>query len=211
MLKRRTLLIGGAGAAVMAGAGVAALSDRHNRYRFKTMLNRVIAEPRLDESAPTGTLTDGEMATIVALALVIFPPDAGGDVAELARRHAADRCARLPGYLPEYQRATRLLDERSVAHSAQPFAALPVAERDGVLRSLLWSYTGRRLVGTAGRYVEQATVPAPVLAVRRFVISDLLAAFYASAGGWATVGYTHYPGTAAADPREYTRRGGASA
>ncbi len=209
MLKRRTLLIGGAGAALMAGAGVAALSDRRNRYRLKVMLNRVVAEPQLEESAPTGTLSDGETATIVALALVILPPDAAGDAAELARHHAANRCARVPGYLAEYQRAARLLDERSVARTAQPFAALPVAARDTVLRALLWSYSGRRMVGTVGRYVEQATVPAPVLAMRRFVIGDLLAAFYASAAGWATVGYTHYPGTAAADPREYTRRGGA--
>jgi hypothetical protein len=207
VLKRRTVLAGGAVVAVGAAAGAAALGSRANRQRLKDVLGELTPPPRdLDHNAATGALTPAEALAVAALAEVLYPPDATPEAIALGRAHAATRCEKEPGYLPEYRRAVQLLDERAAAaRSGKTFAALTREQRDAVLHALLWDYSGRRFVGTMGRLVENATASEEASALRRFVVADLLQAFYSSGYGWAVVGYTHYPGVPAADPLDYTK------
>lgn len=189
----------------MAG-GVLALTRKGNRERLKAVISDLSPEIELDRDASTGSLTDSELATIIALAEVLYPPDTEADVAALARAHASSRCERDPGYLPAYRAAVELLNERAAANSTgKGFVDLSPAQRDGILHALLWSYSGRRFIHFLGRHAEAVAISAEALSLRRFVVADLLQAYYGSHWGWTTVGYSHYPGIPAADPLDYTR------
>ena len=200
------MLASGAAVAVAAAGGTAWLSRRGNRQLLKDAIAARNPPRELDRSAPTGELTPAEQSAIVALAEVLYPPDPGLDLGPFVRAYAARRCGSDAGYLPEYQRAARLLDERTAASRAgAAFADLSRAQRDAILHSLLWSYSGRRFVGATARFAEGITVSEDALSLRRFIMADLLHAYYSSPQGWAVVGYSHCPGVPAADPLDYTR------
>lgn len=185
-----------------AAAAAAALSSRTNRYRFKTFLREsVLHEPQLDGS-PVGALNEGEMATLVALAEVALPSESGIDTAGFARHHFHRRAASEAGFLSEYRSTVVLLDGEAQQRGADGFAAASPEARQAVLESLLWSHPNTNVV--AG-YLEQAFSSPQALAMRRFVLSDLLAAFFASPDGWSLLGYQHFPGVPAVDPLDYVR------
>jgi hypothetical protein len=76
--------------------------------------------------------------------------------------------------------------------SARGFSELSRAERDQVLRALLWPYpAGDRIRPKA----EKLAAPRDALALRQFVMTPLIEHYYRSEYGWKVVGYQKYPGT----------------
>jgi hypothetical protein len=144
------------------------------------------------------------MATVLALSEILLPATENAHVSTLVQRHVTSRTQQHPGYLQEYQRAVQLLDERArrLGAMAPRFSQLSLADRQRVLGSLLWAYRGEDLLW---RYAEAILLRKRVLSFRRFVVTDVLVAGYRASYGWAIVGYSHYPGIPAADPRDYTR------
>lgn len=201
-IARRVFLILGGTAAASLAAATALLSRRENRQWARDVARQLAAQPELDPKAPRGALDGGEADTIAALAEIVAPPDAPPAALTLLRQHVERNAAEVAGMLAVYGASARLLDRSAEERHAARFAALTPARRDEVLNSLLWSYDARSAVR---RTIESLSVSAEVAALRRFVIADLAQAFYASPFGWQVVGYTHYPGVPARDPRDYTR------
>lgn len=199
--RRLFLLVGGAATVAAAGAG-ALLARRENRQWARDAARGLAPQPELDRSAATGVLDRGDADTIAALAEVVAPPDAPPGALALLRQHVERRAAEVAGMLPAYHDAARLLDRTAEDRHAARFAALTRAQRDDVLDALLWSYDARSAVR---RTLESLSASAEAAALRRFVVADLAQAFYASPFGWRVVGYGHYPGVPAKDPRDYTR------
>lgn len=197
-MRRRQFLALGLFTAV-AGAAVS-VWRAPLRAQARAALARWRPAPVLDPTAPTGVPTDAELETLQALAARLFPSSAGDTGVALARRHVIDQSARVPGMLLEYRRAVRLLD--ASGGDDRPFAARPVDGQQATLLALFPPYT---TAAWGGRLRARLFTPEAARSARVFVIADLLAAYFRSAQGWATVGYTHFPGVAAADPLAYTR------
>jgi hypothetical protein len=120
----------------------------------------------------------------------------------------AERAGRVAGALAQYRAAVVLLDETAQRRhrGTATFAELDRTRREDVLASLLWTY---RAGDAMTSLLERVTSPRRVRALRELVVKDLLKAFYRSPAGWALVGYSHFPGVPAADPRDYSRPPGA--
>jgi len=162
-------------------------------------------KPKLDENSLTGTLSDAEMRTILALVEVAAPRTKMQSVDhEFFQRHVNNKTSNVKGYLKEYREGAKLLDETThkVIDHRQDFVALSVAERNTVLEAILWKYRAGAILKPR---VELLLASRTALSFREFVLKDLLAAFYRSGMGWALVGYIHYPGTPAADPFDYAK------
>ncbi|MBL8136126.1 MAG: hypothetical protein JNL48_05845 [Acidobacteria bacterium] len=197
MRRRRLLALG----LFTATAGAAAvMRPAPLRTQARAALARWRPAPVLDPTAPTGVPTDAELDTLRALAALLLPSTAGPAADALVRRYVIDQAARVPGMLREYRRAVRLLDT-SGAHD-QPFAARAADAQRATLRALFPPYAhdswGDRL--RARLFTSRET-----RATRVFVVNDLLAMYFRSEPGWATVGYSHFPGVPAVDPLDYTR------
>lgn len=208
MVRRRSVLIGLSGIVLAASAAGLALRSRLNRHRLKTLLSRVVLpEPQLDPTAPLGGLSDEEMQTILALGDILVSPDDADRARSLIQAHVEDRAQQHQGYLDEYRSGVALLDAASANRqgAAARFAGLHLDDRTAVLQSLLWSY---RAADTLHRYLEALFLSRRQLAFRRFVVADILSAYYRSPFGWKIVGYSHYPGVPAADPLDYARPAG---
>jgi hypothetical protein len=195
--RRRFLALG----LITAAAGAAvSLWRAPLRTQARAALARWRPAPVLDPTAPTGVPTDAELETLQALAARLFPSSAGETGVALARRHVIDQSARVPGMLREYRRAVRLLD--TAGRHDRPFAARTVDVQRATLLELFPPYTTS---AWGGRLRARLFTPHEARSARVFVVNDLLAMYFSSAPGWATVGYTHFPGVAAADPLDYTR------
>ena len=161
-------------------------------------LRRTVAEwirPRLDASAPTGTLPDGERDTLVAFGEVLAvgrPLSPGERQALLEELDEETRFT--PGQLALYRMTAGLLDRLAGTR----FAALDLPARADVLvRHGLTSYPVRTLECLWPFRRRE-------LAVRALAVPGLITAYYRSAAGWAVVGYDVFPGRCG-DPRRYTR------
>jgi len=158
------------------------------------------ARPELDRTAPTGRLSEDDMATIVALAMVLIPADQSPGADEgWVRTFVLHRTEHETGYLPEYRNGAQLLDQLAQADfgSRRRFSQLNDAQREHLLRQH-FDRGWLRLAAWTSYEAERRAYR-----VWTLVIKDLLQGFYRSAMGWAVVGYTHYPGVPG-DPREYT-------
>lgn len=197
MRRRRFLALG----LITAAAGAAVSTWRAPlRTQARAALARWRPGPVLDATAPTGVPTDTELETLQALAARLLPSSAGETGVALARGHIIDQAAHVPGMLLEYRRAVRLLDT-SGTHD-RPFAARSVDAQRATLLELFPPYTAD---AWGGRLRARLFTPRDARSARVFVVADLLAMYFRSAPGWATVGYAHFPGVAAADPLDYTR------
>ena len=165
------------------------------------MRKRLLPVSVLDHDAPTGQPTDVELMTLSALAALVLPSTAGESGRALVRSRILEQSLQTPGMLVEYQRAVRLLDATG-PQAGVPFHARPVEAQLAALRALFPTYAATDRVR---RVRVELFASRDARAARAFVVSDLLGAFYQTAEGWATVGYSHFPGVAAADPLAYTR------
>jgi hypothetical protein len=197
MNRRRFLGLAAGGA---AGGILGASLLAKGRGAVEAIVSRIV-DVRLDVDANLGLLTEDEMRTILALAEVLVPPAPGAPAwgTDPIRDHVNRTTSGRRGYLPEYRKAVRLLQRESASTS---FADRTLEERDRVVEAILWRYSGRDQ-RTFRR--ERFLVSKGRRAFRAFVVHDLLQAYYRSPVGWAIVGYGHYPGSPAADPRDYTR------
>lgn len=187
------LFLGALSVYLVSPARVRSLKRRIRRYKL----------PRLDPRSPTGTLSEPEMRTVLALAEVLLPRDRPGMDREFFLQHVYGRTSDTRGYLREYREAVKLLDEKTPGAAGRPdFAGLGLAEREKVLASILWKY---RAGESLKARLALIFAPGRTLAFREFVVKDLLAAYYRSPAAWSLLGYAHFPGTPAADPLEYTR------
>lgn len=153
---------------------------------------------------PAGSLSAVEMQSIIALAEVLVPVGMLGNSADLVRDHVNDRTKNVYD-LREYRNAVVRLDETShrIFGGAQRFADLTYAERDKVLSAILWRYRSGQYLK---RRLERMFLSRRKLWFRESVVKDLLIAiFQKTPVGWAMVGYSHYPGVPAVDPRDYTK------
>ena len=199
MMRRRTFLavtIGGVVVSVASGAKIFRVGTRIPQYR----------KPQLDDESPTGRLSAVEMTTAMALAEVLIPTDRKSEqIYDVLRSHVDGRTLADKGYLKEYRNAVALLDESAASASAADgkFSQLSVPQRQLILEDILWEY---RADQPRVQQVEAIFSPARTLAFRRFVVTDILEAFFRKlpAEAWAIVGYSHYPGVPA-DPRAYSR------
>ncbi len=115
----------------VAGAAVLGLPE----------LDRVLAFQRDAAKAtpPAGVLHEGEAATLAAVCARLIPTDANGPGAAEAGAHAyIDRA--LGGWLAAsrgaYTSGLAAIDAAARARGGRPFADLPPAEQDAVLRTL---------------------------------------------------------------------------
>jgi len=171
------------------------------RDQARVTWKRWLPAPVLDSTTPTGRPSEAELDTLAALTALLLPSTASQASRDLVHRHIIDQAARVPGLLAEYRRAVRLLDTSGV-QARLPFTARPAHAQLATLRALFPPYAAADRVG---RLRADLFVTGGARAARDFVVADLLGAFYRSRQGWATVGYSHYPGVGAADPLDYTR------
>jgi hypothetical protein len=171
-------------------------------------LNRRIANYKklsLDKSYPTGMLSEKEMVTILALSKALVPKDETLETGDdFFRNHINYKTSNVRGYLKEYREGVRLLEEttKEIIGANNSFSELSMSEIEKVLESILWRYRSDEVIES---FLEKFFVSKRKLAFREFVVRDILKAFYKSRAGWAVVGYSHFPGVPAKDPREYTR------
>lgn len=194
MINRRTFLL--AAATVSAAAAAA--------YMAKPHLRQLIL-PKLDTAYPLGVLQDIEMRNIVALGATLAASESTPPV-NFFIDYVNAVTQNQPGFLKEFQRAAVLLDATSVDLFGQSarlrFAALPLTQRDKVLRALLWRYSGSDLIVPK---VEKLATSRDALALRMYVMGPLIEHYYRSPYGWVIVGYESFPGLPPLDPRAYTR------
>lgn len=159
----------------------------------------------LDKGYPIGMLSEKEMGIILALSEVLVPQDVTPEPRYVFfRNHINYKTSNVRGYLKEYREGVRLLEEATgeIIGANKSFSKINMWEREKVLESILWRYHSDEVIRP---FLEKIFVSERTLAFREFVVKDILMAFYGSSAGWAIVGYSHYPGVPAADPREYTR------
>ncbi len=196
-VSRRVVLKGLAGGgAILAGSLWAARSPRVRGFV------RGDSPEYLDRRSPTGTLSEGELTTVIALAEVLLPADESpGATADWVRSHVDARTNRAPGFLAAYREAAQLLDAWSVVGGGTAFAALAPAAREAVLLRELGP-EGPDSHGTAQLGLRSAQTVSKAR-VWQHVVQDLIVAFFRSPAGWAVVGYTNFPGVPG-EPLAYT-------
>lgn len=155
-----------------------------------------LLRPRLDTRTPTGVLTASEMEDLVAFAGVLAAERAltaaeRPDVIE----HVEERTRNRSGYLSLYRMTVAVLARLS---GGAAFASLAPEQRVAVV--------ARHRLGPLGadRMAYLWPFDRDRLAVRVLAVPDLIHAYYASASGWAVVGYSVFPGRPS-DLRRYTR------
>lgn len=195
MISRRRFLVGTA--VILSAAGAAT-------YVARPRLRRLI-QPTLDTTYPLGLLNNEEAHTITALGDVLVSPRSVPPP-EFFREYVDSITQSRPGFLKEYRLAAALLNEVS-AHvlsrkSERSFAQLERAERDEVLRALLWRYSGQDSIRPK---LEKLTAGRDALALRAYVMQPMIEYYYRTQYGWAVVGYESFPGRPPRDPRAYTR------
>lgn len=196
-ITRRAFIAGSA--AVVAGTGVLGL---HGAERART--SRL---PRLDTDTGTGTLTELEMLTVLALAEVLVPVRLLPSRSE-CERLVARAAAREPGILREYRSAAALLDRQASRSGSASFAELPLVDRDRILDGMLWRYhitddsSLSDHVARVSRRLERVFQSEEERRLRNLVVPDLLRRLYRAAAP-QLIGYGNLPGVPG-DPREYT-------
>lgn len=165
---------------------------------------------QFDKDYAKGVISDEEMKTIIALSEVLVSENEMARIKGFVREHVHYRTTNHKAYLKEYKDAVKLLGEKTkeVFGTNRSFFELTLLERNKVLgsilrkyRAILWKYRADKSVPI----LERIFLSKRESAFRDFVARDILMAFYRYHGGWALVGYSHYPGVLAADPRDYTR------
>jgi hypothetical protein len=202
MMNRRRFLIVFTGLAI---TGVALLFVLRKRlYNLKKLIAHLRLQ--LDEDSPLGILSEEEMKTIVALSEVLIPTfGKSGTNDEFIRNYVNFKTNNVKGYLKEYRNGVKLLDETSkkVIGGDRKFYELNLSKRDKVLSSILWRYRSGEIIKCR---LERVLLPKRKIEFRYFVVRDILkVSFQQTSAGWAIVGYSHYPGVPAADPRDYTK------
>jgi len=193
MISRRKFLLA---AATVSAASAAAYVARP--YLRKRML------PELDIAHPLGVLPDEDMHDIVALGEAIVAPESVPPV-KFFQDYVNDVTQSQRGFLKEYERAAGLLNRTSLrlfeqGKARNRFAELSPAQRDEVLQTLLWRYSGSDVMAPK---LEKLMVSRDTLALRMFIMEPLIEHYYRSPYGWAVVGYKTSPGRPR-DPGAYT-------
>jgi hypothetical protein len=187
--RRRALLLL---ALVVAGALTVGL--RRHIARLKSAVASRL-RPRLDASAPTGTLPEHERDTILAFGEVLAADRA---LSPAERRsygeHIDEQTRSTPGQLAAFRLAAELLDRLA----GTSFSSLDIGERVALVARH----------GLAAHRVSTTEYLLPFrrqeLTARVLAVPELIAGYYRCAAGWAVVGYAAYPGRCQ-DPRRYTR------
>jgi hypothetical protein len=187
--RRRALLL-----LALAVAGALTVGLRRHIARLKGAVASRF-RPRLDASAPTGTLSDRERDTVLAFGEVLAADRA---LVPAERRsygeHIDEETRSTPGQLAVFRVAAALLDR--LAETS--FSSLDIGERAAlVARHRLAAYRV-----SAAEYL--LPFRREELTVRALAVPALIAGYYRCAAGWAVVGYAAYPGRCG-DPRRYTR------
>ncbi len=149
----------------------------------------------MSDTGPTGTLTATEIDTLIALSEVLVDDkDLSDDEKNCIRSHVQIRTENDPGYLDLFQLTSaevgrlgggefrlRSREDRSRLLQNAGFLKYPVKNRESLFPF------GRARVR-----------------IRMLAIPDLIAGYYRSAAGWATVGYRVFPGQCG-ELKRYTR------
>ncbi len=130
------------------------------------------------DGAPVG---DHEVATLVALADVVYPSDVD-DVEGFVRDYSAVRVREDESYARGVADAVAALDDYVSEWHAEPYASLPADDRSDLL-----DHMG---VGTADPSADGAASER----VRYYLVNELLYAFYASPTGAGLAGLENPPG-----------------
>jgi hypothetical protein len=168
----------------------------------------IARRPRLDRTAPTGRLSERDMATILAL-LEVLVPLALWPSREVMAAMVHEATEQRQGVLKEYQAGLAFLDQTASVSGVGPsFAQAGFEERQRILESLLWKYDS----GTQGilasyvaklhRGLEWVLQSETERRFRELMVRDLLRRFYGGPAAWALAAYSRRPGIPG-DPREY--------
>lgn len=152
-------------------------------------------EAAVDPAAKFVPLSTAEVDDLVALGEVLVQDRmlTPGERRYLVE-HIEGRTRRNPGYVPLYRLAAGTLNRLG----GRRFAQLEVRDRiDLIVRYRLTAPMEDR-----GR--DPGPLPADMRALRTQAIPDLIRGYYASAAGWAVVGYGTFPGRCG-DLARYTR------
>jgi len=141
----------------------------------RTFLDSPPADAGGDETEADAGLPEGTLATLSAVATVVYPDEVTG-IDEFVETYAAGRMADAPGHREGVVDATAELDATARDWYDAPLTDLDPADRDGLLRDL----------GVDG------ADPDPdgnlTTRVRFYVVNELLYALYASPTGGRLVG-----------------------
>ena len=145
--------------------------------------------------AATGTLPRDAMHTVLAFAEVLVGESPlTREERENLVEHIDDRTRHVAGYLTLYRLTAGLLDRLA----GTPYAALGLAARkDLVVRHRLTPAPAQAAASPPAAEGQEHLV-------RTLAAPDILGGHYASAAGWAIVGYTVFPGRCG-DLTRYTR------
>jgi hypothetical protein len=187
---RRTLL-----KLILSGLGFGGLLGSIAYSKRKEIYYKFLA---LDIDPLYGILSEVEMENIVALAEVLLPTEPQVESSFIIR-YVNDRTNK--GRLNEYRRAVNLLNKEVVSQGYQKdFSDLTKAERIEVLTHLIDPEVNYSFVSGSMNPLEltkrgyELILNRDRLRFRKYVVEDILFAFYSSAGGWSIVGYTNFPG-----------------
>jgi hypothetical protein len=152
-----------------------------------------VSHRRTGGSAPTTapdktlSLLETEMECLVAFGEALVEGRTLGPAERRALvEHIMDQSQRVPGYVSLYRTTVRTLDRTA----RRPFTSLTIDERvtliarEGMVSS----------PPTTAQEEDLVSQSAEVRTVRTLVVPDLIRGYYASAGGWAVVGYETFPG-----------------
>lgn len=154
-----------------------------------------IIKPRLNSSSEKGILSKGEKETIIAFAEVLVK-EKGLSVEERQYiiEHIDYRTQDTPGYLSIYRITASLLNRLTKSQ----FPTLDLKDRITlVLRYNLASHHVR-IWEYLNPFQRQE------LAIRTYVVPDIIRGFYSSPAGWAVVGYEIFPGRCSSNLFRYT-------
>jgi len=155
---------------------------------------------------PSGTPRFRIYPRLTAASLVVSPKPVHS-IDEL-REFVNWRTSTVEPYWREYKDAAALLDSRAVSQFGRGFAALETKSKERILEEILKGVLQRRTT-FLGKTIDRVTRRSE----RRFeyfVVRDLIMFYWSAGAGWASVGYSLYPGVPG-PPRAYTSAPGSAA
>jgi len=151
--------------------------------------------PRMPGPDTTGSLSPGEMETLLVYTEVLSDIlDFSEETRQYLRSHINDRTENKTGYLSLFRMTATFIDELAGGN----FSKLSRSDRIAALekRGLMSCRVHRRECFSPFGRRERT--------IRALAATDLMAAYYRSAAGWAVVGYAYPPGHCG-DLTRYTR------
>lgn len=202
---RRRNFLKWSGSAIVLLAGAVFLTRR--KLKARLVASGVGRRARelvigVDPTEGTSTLTQPEEASLLKLAGVVLPSNAGEPVRAITLGTLRWRATTCPGYAAEFRRALVFLDAeaRKKYGDQTTFAELAEPRVDALVGALLEGIVASELSDSSrGDVMRLAANPRFLrrYRLRRHVVNEMLEGYYRSPLAWTKLGYHSYPGACA--------------